>query len=63
MTTYDGIDLAWGECDNTGLAAVDPDGRLLDLANARTDDDLESWSGPYDAGQGLVAIDSGLTAR
>jgi len=55
-----GIDLAWGERNKTGLAALHADGRLLGLADAWTDDDIASWLAPYVAGPSLVAIDAPL---
>ena len=38
-----GIDLAWGANGRTGLAAVDPEGRLIASASVRTDAEVDSW--------------------
>lgn len=38
-----GIDLAWGPNGRTGLAAVDGDGRLVDSASVRSDDEIDAW--------------------
>jgi predicted RNase H-like nuclease len=53
-----GIDLAWGTRAHTGLAVLDEVGRLLDLADARTDDDIAAWMHTYAPGPCLVAIDA-----
>jgi predicted RNase H-like nuclease len=56
---YLGIDLAWGERARTGLAELDPDGRLVQSASVRTDDEIALFLG--DRGQGVVAaIDAPL---
>ncbi len=47
-----GVDLAWGPNGRTGLAAVDPDGRLVDSASVATDDEIDAWIG----GQGPVEV-------
>lgn len=38
-----GIDLAWSEKNRTGLAVVGEDGRLLESATVRTDEEIETW--------------------
>ena len=38
MTTYLGIDLAWGEKNPTGVAVLDEGGRLQHVSAVRTDD-------------------------
>jgi predicted RNase H-like nuclease len=55
-----GVDLAWGPRNPSGLAALDEEGRLLDLADARTDEDILAWSGRYTEGPCLVAFDAPL---
>jgi predicted RNase H-like nuclease len=47
-----GIDLAWSTKNRTGLAVVDVDGRLLDSATVRTDEEIERWV----RGQGEVLV-------
>ena len=39
MAIYVGVDLAWGDRARTGLAALDEQGSLVSLGDARTDDD------------------------
>jgi predicted RNase H-like nuclease/ppGpp synthetase/RelA/SpoT-type nucleotidyltranferase len=60
VTTYLGIDLAWGEQNATGVAVLDAACRLLHVSRVRTDDEIEAAVAPY-AGNGLVAgIDAPL---
>ena len=60
MTTYLGIDLAWGEQNATGVAVLDAACRLLHVSRVRTDDEIEAAVAPY-AGNVLVAgIDAPL---
>ncbi len=63
MTTYVGVDLAWGDKNRTGLAAVDEDGRLLAFGDVRTDEEILAWLRPLVAGLCLVAIDAPLIVR
>ena len=60
MTTYVGVDLAWGDRARTRLAALDDQGNLLCLEEARSDAEILSWLEPYVAGPCLVAVDAPL---
>lgn len=53
-----GVDLAWGTRGRTGLAVLDVAGLLLDLAEARTDEEILAWLRPHAAGPCLLAIDA-----
>jgi predicted RNase H-like nuclease len=53
-----GIDLAWGTKAQTGLAALDEAGRLLDVTDASTDDDIAAWMDTYAPTACLAAIDA-----
>jgi predicted RNase H-like nuclease len=55
-----GIDLAWGEKNHTGVAAVDSDGRLLHVGAAQDDASIEAAVAPYVKDDCLVAIDAPL---
>ncbi|WP_286670889.1 DUF429 domain-containing protein [Mycobacterium paraterrae] len=55
-----GLDLAWGERNNTGVAVVDSDGRLLHVGAAHDDDSISAAVEPYLSGDCLVAIDAPL---
>lgn len=55
-----GIDLAWGQKNRTGLAAVGGDGRLLASSSARTDDEIVDWIERHAPQPGVVAIDAPL---
>lgn len=55
-----GLDLAWGEKNNTGVAVVDADGRLLYVGAAHDDAGIESAVEPYVSADCLVAIDAPL---
>ncbi len=55
-----GIDLAWGQKNWTGLAAVSAEGRLLASGRARTDDDIVAWMASHASSLGVVAIDAPL---
>jgi predicted RNase H-like nuclease/ppGpp synthetase/RelA/SpoT-type nucleotidyltranferase len=60
VTTYLGIDLAWGEQNATGVAVLDAACRQLHVSRVRTDEEIEAAVAPY-AGDGLVAgIDAPL---
>ena len=54
-----GLDLAWGENKPTGLAVLDPDGRLLRVSAHDTDESIAQALEEY-AGDCLVAIDAPL---
>jgi predicted RNase H-like nuclease len=55
-----GLDLAWGERNNTGVAVVDSDGRLLYVGAAHDDASIETAVEPYVSGDCLVAVDAPL---
>jgi predicted RNase H-like nuclease len=55
-----GLDLAWGEKNQTGVAVVDADGRLLHLGVAQDDESIAAAIAPYVADECLVAIDAPL---
>jgi predicted RNase H-like nuclease len=55
-----GLDLAWGENNPSGVAAVDSDGRLLHVGIAQDDEDITAAIAPYVEGHCLVAIDAPL---
>lgn len=55
-----GVDLAWGTRATTGLAAVDPSGTLLDVAEAVHEDDIVAWLRRWTGGPSLVAFDAPL---
>ena len=55
-----GLDLAWGEKKQTGVAAVDSDGRLLHVGIAQDDASIIDAVGPFTGDDCLVAIDAPL---
>ena len=55
-----GIDLAWGERQRTGLAALDADGRLVHLSSVRTDEEIQAALAPYVEGPCVVGVDAPL---
>ena len=55
-----GLDLAWGEKNQTGVAVVDADGRLLHVGVAQDDASIRLPSRPYIGDDCLVAIDAPL---
>jgi predicted RNase H-like nuclease len=55
-----GLDLASGENNQTGVSAIDSDGRLLHVGVAQDDDSIASAIAPFVAGECLVAIDAPL---
>jgi predicted RNase H-like nuclease len=55
-----GLDLAWGEKSQTGVAVVDSDGRLLHVGDAQDDASIEAAVAPYVGDDCLVAIDAPL---
>ncbi|GGK56049.1 DUF429 domain-containing protein [Ornithinimicrobium pekingense] len=57
---YVGVDLAWGEKKPTGVAVVDPDGRLVHVSTQRTDEDIVAAVRPWTGESCLVAIDAPL---
>ena len=58
-----GLDLAWGEKNNTGVAVVDADGRLLHVGAAHDDESIEAAIEPYVSDDCLVAIDAPLVVN
>ena len=55
-----GLDLAWGEKNQTGVAAIDSDGRLLHVGAAQDDADIIDAIAPFIGGECLVAFDAPL---
>ena len=55
-----GLDLAWGEKNQSGIAAVDSDGRLLHVGAAQDDEEIKAAIAPYVEGDCIVAIDAPL---
>lgn len=58
-----GVDLAWGEINQSGVAVVDAGGRLLHVGAARDDDGIEDALSPYVGAECLVAFDAPLIVR
>lgn len=50
-----GVDLAWGANGRTGLAALDPDGRLTASCWVRTDDEIAAFVAAHASGAPVVA--------
>ena len=55
-----GLDLAWGEKSQTGVAAIDADGRLLHVGVAQDDASILTAVEPFTSDDCLVAIDAPL---
>ena len=55
-----GLDLAWGEKNQSGVAVIDSDGRLLHVGAAEDDASIEAAIAPYVSDECLVAIDAPL---
>jgi predicted RNase H-like nuclease len=55
-----GLDLASGEKNQTGVAVIDSDGRLLHVGAAQDDASIEGAIAPYVSDECLVAIDAPL---
>jgi predicted RNase H-like nuclease len=55
-----GLDLAWGEKNNTGVAVVDAGGRLLHVGAAHDDESIAAAIEPFVSDDCLVAIDAPL---
>jgi predicted RNase H-like nuclease len=55
-----GLDLAWGEKSHTGVAVIDPGGRLLHVGSAQDDASIDAAIAPYVSDECLVAIDAPL---
>src|SRR3954454_17002004 len=58
-----GLDLAWGEKKQTGVAVVATDGRLLHVGAAQDNADIEAAIAPFTAGDCVVAIDAPLIVK
>jgi predicted RNase H-like nuclease len=58
-----GLDLAWGEKNSTGVAAIDSDGRLLHVGAAQDDASIEAAVSPYVGNDCLLAIDAPLIVK
>ncbi|MCG7608230.1 MULTISPECIES: bifunctional ribonuclease/(p)ppGpp synthase [Mycobacterium] len=58
-----GLDLAWGEKNQTGVAVIDAGGRVLHVGVAQDDDDIAAAIEPYVSGDCLVAIDAPLIVK
>ncbi len=58
-----GLDLAWGEKNQTGVAVIDTDGRLLHVGAATDDDSIAAAVAPYTDSECLVAIDAPLIVK
>ncbi|HZN78892.1 MAG TPA: DUF429 domain-containing protein [Mycobacterium sp.] len=58
-----GLDLAWGEKKQTGVAVVDADGRLLHVGAAQDNASIEAAIAPFTAEDCLVAIDAPLIVK
>ncbi|WP_460359006.1 bifunctional ribonuclease/(p)ppGpp synthase [Mycobacterium sp. ZZG] len=58
-----GLDLAWGEKNQTGVAVVDAGGRLLHVGAAQDDDSIVAALAPFTDGECLVAIDAPLIVK
>jgi predicted RNase H-like nuclease len=55
-----GVDLAWGWRRPSGLAVLDPDGRVVDEGWATADDELLGFLAAHDAGGAVLALDAPL---
>lgn len=58
-----GVDLAWGQRGSTGLAAITPEGNLVAMDTAGTDDEIEQWLATHAPGPCVVAFDAPLIVR
>ncbi len=58
-----GVDLAWGEINQSGIAVIDADGRLLHVGAAQDDVSIENVLAPYVSDDCLVAIDAPLIVK
>jgi len=60
LVFFVGVDLAWAGRNPTGVAVLDPDGRLVRIGAARDDADVLAALRPYTLGDCLVAFDAPL---
>jgi predicted RNase H-like nuclease len=58
-----GVDLAWGARAATGLAVLDPAGRIVDIAAVVSDDDIVGYLRPWVRQPCLVAFDAPLVVN
>ena len=58
-----GVDLAWGDRNRTGLAALDSSGALLEVTDRRTDDEIVEWLARHSGRSSLLAIDAPLIVK
>ncbi len=58
-----GLDLAWGEKNQTGVAAIDAGGRLLHVGAAQDNESIIDAIAPFTGGDCLVAIDAPLIVK
>ncbi|GBE67895.1 hypothetical protein MFM001_43570 [Mycobacterium sp. MFM001] len=58
-----GVDLAWGEINQSGIAVVDGDGRLLHVGTAQDDASIENALSAYVQDECLVAFDAPLIVK
>ncbi|MCV7303248.1 DUF429 domain-containing protein [Mycobacterium barrassiae] len=58
-----GLDLAWGERNQTGVAVVDADGRLLHIGTAGDDESIAAAIAPCTRDECVVAIDAPLIVK
>ena len=60
---YVGVDLAWGQERQSGLAVVDSDGRLVHVSGEGTDEAIVAILTPYVDGACVVAVDAPLVVK
>src|SRR5271163_2868180 len=60
LVFFVGVDLAWAGRNPTGVAVLDPDGRLVHIGAARDDTDILTALRPYTQGDCVVAFDAPL---
>jgi predicted RNase H-like nuclease len=58
-----GVDLAWGDINQSGVAVIDADGRLLHIGTAQDDSSIEDALAPYVSDECVVAIDAPLIVK
>ncbi|HZU47746.1 MAG TPA: DUF429 domain-containing protein [Mycobacterium sp.] len=58
-----GVDLAWGEINQSGVAVVDADGRLVHVGTAHDDASIQNALSPYARDECLVALDAPLIVK
>jgi predicted RNase H-like nuclease len=58
-----GVDLAWGEINQSGIAVVDADGRLLHVGTAQDDASIGNALSEYVGDECLVAFDAPLIVK